>query len=81
MAKLTSAERNALPSSSFVFPKERKYPIEDASHAANAKARVAQFGTPGQKKAVAAKVSSKYPGMGKYPSTKAGRKGAPRKSA
>src|ERR1017187_890614 len=33
--KLTSKERNALPSESFVFPKKRKYPIENASHARN----------------------------------------------
>lgn len=41
MAKLTSAERNALPNSAFAGP-GRSYPVEDASHAANAKARAKQ---------------------------------------
>jgi len=65
MAKLTSAQRNALPSSDFAIPSERKYPIEDASHAANAKARVSQFGSPAEKAKVDSKVSSKFPAMGK----------------
>lgn len=39
MAELTSAHRNSLPKSSFGLPGERKYPINDASHAANAKSR------------------------------------------
>jgi hypothetical protein len=33
MAALTSAERDALPSSDFVFPKERRYPIPNRAHA------------------------------------------------
>jgi hypothetical protein len=41
MAKLTSARRNSLPSSSFAGP-DRSYPIPDKSHAANAKARATQ---------------------------------------
>ena len=41
MAKLTSSERNALPSKVFAGP-DRSYPIEDHSHAANAKARAQQ---------------------------------------
>lgn len=41
MAKLTAAQRNALPASKFAGP-DRSYPIPDASHAANAKARAAQ---------------------------------------
>jgi hypothetical protein len=41
MAKLTSGRRNALPASSFAGP-DRSYPIPDASHAANAKARASQ---------------------------------------
>lgn len=43
MAKLTSKERNKLPSSEFALPKERKYPVNDKSHAANAKARATQM--------------------------------------
>lgn len=42
MAKLTSKSRNSLPSSKFGLPGERKYPMNNASHAANAKARATQ---------------------------------------
>lgn len=42
MSKLTTAQRNKLPSSEFALPAERKYPIYNASHAANAKARAQQ---------------------------------------
>lgn len=42
MSKLTSKSRNAIPSGEFGMPKERKYPMPDASHAANAKARATQ---------------------------------------
>lgn len=41
MAKLTTAKRNALPSSVFAGP-GRSYPVPDKSHAANAKARATQ---------------------------------------
>lgn len=41
MAKLSSKQRNALPASSFAGP-GRSYPVNDRSHAANAKARAAQ---------------------------------------
>ena len=41
MAKLTSKDRDALPDSKFALP-GHKYPIEDAAHARNAKARAAQ---------------------------------------
>lgn len=43
MAKLSAASRNALPASKFALPKERKYPVEDKSHARNALARAAQM--------------------------------------
>jgi hypothetical protein len=59
MAKLTSAERSALPSSDFVFPKERKFPIEDRSHANNAKARAADK-SPSVRSKVEAAVRRKY---------------------
>jgi hypothetical protein len=65
MAKLTYAERKKLPSSTFVEPGERKYPIPDKSHARNALARVAQHGSSSEKAKVRAKVHSKYPGIGK----------------
>lgn len=41
MSKLTAARRDALPASKFAGP-DRSYPIPDASHAANAKARASQ---------------------------------------
>jgi len=63
MAKLTYAARKALPSSSFVEPAQRKYPIPDRSHAQNALARVSQFGSSAEKAAVRSKVKAKYPGM------------------
>jgi len=43
MAKLKTVTRNKLPSSEFGLPKSRKYPMEDKSHARNAKARAAQM--------------------------------------
>jgi hypothetical protein len=42
MAELTSQQRNRLPDSAFAGP-NRTYPIPDASHAADAKARAAQM--------------------------------------
>ena len=42
MADLTTKRRDALPASKFGEPKERKYPMPDRSHAANAKARASQ---------------------------------------
>ena len=42
MAKLTTKQRNSLSKKQFALPAERKYPIENKSHAANAKARAQQ---------------------------------------
>lgn len=42
MAKLSTKSRKALPKSDFGMPGERKYPMPDKSHAANAKARASQ---------------------------------------
>ena len=42
MAELDAKHRNALPSSAFGLPGERKYPLENASHARNALARASQ---------------------------------------
>ncbi len=39
---LTTKKRNSLSSSTFGLPGERKYPMPDRSHAANAKARASQ---------------------------------------
>jgi hypothetical protein len=42
VAKLTTKERKAEPKKDFGLPGERKYPMPDKSHAANAKARASQ---------------------------------------
>jgi hypothetical protein len=42
MAKLSGSKRSNLNDSSFGLPGQRKYPMPDASHAANAKARASQ---------------------------------------
>jgi hypothetical protein len=42
MAKLKAAKRNALPASEFGLPKQRKYPMPDREHAADAKGRATQ---------------------------------------
>jgi hypothetical protein len=40
--KLTTAKKNAEPKSDFGLPEKRKYPMPDAAHARNAKARASQ---------------------------------------
>lgn len=60
MAKLTSEQRNALPSSAFALPKERRYPIHDRTHAIDALARAA--GKP-EEATVRAAVKRKFPGI------------------
>lgn len=42
MTVLTAKARKAIPKKEFGLPGERKYPLENASHAANAKARASQ---------------------------------------
>ena len=56
MARLTTAERNALPDSAFAGP-NRSYPVEDAGHARAAKSRAAQFASAGLKAKVDAKAN------------------------
>ncbi len=56
MAKLTAKARKAIPTSKFAGP-DRSYPIQDRSHAANAKARAAQFASPALKKKIDAKAN------------------------
>lgn len=62
MAVLSSAARKGLRSSVFGLPSQRKYPMPDASHAANAKARATQMMkrgrlSPAQHKAIFAKAN------------------------
>lgn len=42
MSELSEKQRDKLPKSDFAFPKERKEPIENASHVRNAIARFDQ---------------------------------------
>ncbi len=64
MSKLSAAARKHIPAKDFALPGGR-YPIEDASHARNALARVSQHGSPEEKTKVRAAVHRKYPNMGK----------------
>lgn len=57
---LTTKARKSLPSSAFVFPKDKRYPIHDRDHAANALAR--SKGKPEAAKVKAA-VCKKYPSL------------------
>ncbi|RTL14532.1 MAG: hypothetical protein EKK56_00820 [Flavobacteriaceae bacterium] len=43
MAKLTTAQKKKMPAKDYGMPKEKKYPINDKKHAANAKARATQM--------------------------------------
>lgn len=43
MAKLTTIKRKKIPKSEFGLPGEKKYPMPDKSHAANAKARASEM--------------------------------------
>lgn len=56
MARLTTARRKSLPKSAFGVPSKApgsgSYPMPDRAHAANAKARAAQFASPGTKSRV-----------------------------
>jgi hypothetical protein len=42
MAKLKTATRDRIPAAKFAFPKQRKEPLENASHVRNAAARFDQ---------------------------------------
>lgn len=79
MPKLNAKKRNALPGNDFAVP-GRKYPVNDASHARNALARVAQHGSPKEKSEVRAKVHQKFPGIGAEGKTNNMKKGMPQKA-
>lgn len=66
MARLTAATRNALPSSAFADPKNRKYPMEDKGHREAAMGRVAQHGNSKQKAAVHKRFGRNKPGGGPF---------------
>lgn len=62
MAKLTYKERKNLPSSDFIFPKKRKFPIEDLTHARDALSRAGAKGGKTEAK-VRRAVHKKYPSI------------------
>lgn len=62
-SKLTPKQRKKLPSRSFVFPRERRYPIHDRAHARNALVRVSAHGTPSEKAKVRSAVHKRYPDL------------------
>jgi hypothetical protein len=55
--------RKRLSTKTFALPGKRKYPIPDKAHARNALARVAQHGTPEEKKTVRAAVKRRFPSL------------------
>ena len=60
MAKLDAEERKEIPTRKFGLPGQRKYPMPDRSHAANAKARATQMVKRGKlSPASAAKIRAK----------------------
>ncbi len=48
MATLTTKARKAIPKKEFGLPGEKKYPMPDASHARNAKARASEMENKGK---------------------------------
>ena len=60
MAELDAEHRKHLPKSEFAEPEKRAYPVPDAAHARNAKARASQAVKAGRmSKAEAAKIDRK----------------------
>ena len=60
MAELSTKRRKGLAKSTFGLPGERKYPMPDRAHAANAKARATQMVAKGKLSAAsAAKIRAK----------------------
>lgn len=48
MAKLSYSKKKSLPKSDYGLPGEKKYPMPDKAHAANAKARATQMENAGK---------------------------------
>lgn len=63
LSVLNAERRNKLKDSDFAIPEKRAYPIMDEVHARNALARVAQHGTPEEKRRVRAAVKRRYPNI------------------
>jgi len=60
MAKLTKPVRDRIPGTKFAFPKQRKEPLENASHVRNAAARFNQVKgvTPAERRAAWKRIQS-----------------------
>jgi hypothetical protein len=65
MAELDANQRKHIKDADFGEPEQRKYPIEDETHARNALSRVAQHGTDAEQKEVRKNVEKKYPSLKK----------------
>lgn len=69
LSKATNQRRNTksgrakMPPEQFGVPGKKKYRIDDPSHARNALGRVAQYGSPAEKKQVRQRVDKKYPSI------------------
>ena len=72
MARITTAKRKSLPSSSFALPGKGKgaggkgpgaYPIDTPGRARNALSRGAQNASPAQQATIRRKVAAKYPSI------------------
>lgn len=74
VAKLTTAARKKLPASDYALPEKRAYPIPpgDKAHAANAKARAAQFASPPEKAQIDAKANRVLYGSSAAPKGRTG---------
>jgi hypothetical protein len=59
--ELSTDERKSLPDSAFVFPKERKYPINDIDHARAALSMGARHATASEYAKIKGAVKKKYP--------------------
>lgn len=60
MAKLTAGERARIPSSDFVFPQQRAFPIHDRAHAEAALRLCGRSSIPGACAKVRAAVKARY---------------------
>jgi hypothetical protein len=65
VAKLSAADRKKLKDSDFAEPEERKYPIEDETHARDALSRVSRNGSEAEQQEVRERVEERYPEIGK----------------
>lgn len=60
MAKLTAAKRKEIPAKEFANPKEKRFPLEDKAHIANAESRE-RFASPAEKKRIDAAAAEAFP--------------------